>query len=121
MNVHAPEVWQRQLSYLTKAVKSHPTPTPCLACKNGADACPRTEPLNVVGIDDWAFRRNRSYGTIVCDLDRRRNVTLLPDREMATVEAWLAGHPDITDIAGACKDATAAEHQSVAASMLARI
>src|ERR1039457_5504701 len=33
-------------------------------------ACPRTEPLNVVGIDDWAFRRNHSYGTIVCDLER---------------------------------------------------
>jgi transposase len=49
----------------------------------------------VVGIDDWAFRRNHSYGTIVCDLERRRIVTLLPDREMATVEAWLAGHPDI--------------------------
>jgi transposase len=42
-------------------------------------ACPRTEPLNVVGIDDWAFRRNHSYGTIVCDLERRRIVTLLPD------------------------------------------
>src|ERR1019366_6193009 len=50
-----------------------------------ARACPRTEPLNVVGIDDWAFRRNHSYGTIVCDLERRRIVTLLPDREMATV------------------------------------
>src|ERR1039458_8079130 len=62
----------------------------------GSRACPRTEPLNVVGIDDWAFRRNHSYGTIVCDLERRRIVTLLPDREMATVEAWLAGHPDIT-------------------------
>jgi hypothetical protein len=61
-----------------------------------ARACPRTEPLNVVGIDDWAFRRNHSYGTIVCDLERRRIVTLLPDREMATVKAWLAGHPDIT-------------------------
>lgn len=60
-----------------------------------ARACPRTEPLKVVGIDDWAFRRNHSYGTIVCDLERRRIVTLLPDREMATVEAWLAGHPDI--------------------------
>jgi transposase len=60
-----------------------------------AQARPRTEPLNVVGIDDWAFRRNHSYGTIVCDLERRRIVTLLPDREMATVEAWLAGHPDI--------------------------
>ena len=58
-------------------------------------ARPRTEPLNVVGIDDWAFRRNHRYGTIVCDLERRRVVTLLPDREIATVQAWLAGHPGI--------------------------
>ena len=47
--------------------------------------CPRTEPLIVAGIDDWAFRRNHRYGTIVCDLERRRIVTLLPDREIATV------------------------------------
>ena len=48
---------------------------------------PRTEPLTVVGIDDWAFRRNHRYGTIVCDLERRQIVTLLPDRERATVQA----------------------------------
>lgn len=60
-----------------------------------AQARPRLEPLNVVGIDDWAYRRNYSYGTIVCDLERRRIVTLLPDREVATVQAWLADHPDI--------------------------
>lgn len=53
------------------------------------------EPLRVVGIDDFAFRRNHRYGSIVCDLERRRIVTLLPDREMATVEAWLARHPGI--------------------------
>ena len=47
-----------------------------------------TETVNVAGIDDWAFRRNR-YGTIVCDLERRRIVALLPDREMATVAACL--------------------------------
>ena len=40
-----------------------------------------TDPLLVVGIDDWAFRRNHRYGTIVCDLERRRIVTLLPDRD----------------------------------------
>ena len=51
--------------------------------------------LNVVGIDDWAWRRNHRYGTIVCDLERRRIVALLPDREIATVEAWLADHPEI--------------------------
>lgn len=47
-----------------------------------------TDPLVVVGIDDWAFRRNRRYGTIVCDLER-------PDRETATVQAWLSKHPGI--------------------------
>ena len=54
-----------------------------------------TEPLAVIGIDDWAFRRNHCYGTIVCDLERRQIVTLLPDRETATVQAWLAEHPEI--------------------------
>ncbi len=49
----------------------------------------------VVGIDDWGMRRNHRYGTIVCDLERRRVVTLLPDREIATVEAWLASNSDI--------------------------
>lgn len=55
----------------------------------------RTDPLTVVGIDDWAFRSNHRYGTIVCDLERRRIVKLLPDREIATVVAWLAAHPGI--------------------------
>ena len=58
-------------------------------------ACSHTDTLRVIGIDDWAFRRNHRYGTIVCDLERRRIVTLLPDREIATVEAWLADHPEI--------------------------
>ncbi len=58
-------------------------------------ARPVAELLTIVGIDDWAFRRNHRYGTIVCDLDRRRVEALLPDREIATVEAWLAKHPEI--------------------------
>src|SRR3954453_20322607 len=51
--------------------------------------------LTVIGIDDFAWRRNHRYGTIVCDLERRRTVTLLPDREPATVRAWLSKHPAI--------------------------
>ncbi|MEH2483647.1 SH3-like domain-containing protein [Nitrobacteraceae bacterium AZCC 2146] len=53
------------------------------------------EPLIVAGIDDWAFRKNHRYGTIVCDFERRRIVTLLPDREIATVRTWLSDHPEI--------------------------
>jgi transposase len=51
---------------------------------------------SVVGIDDWAWKRNQRYGTIVCDLERRKPVTLLPDREPATAEAWFSGQPQIT-------------------------
>ncbi len=53
------------------------------------------DPMTVVGVDDWAFRRNHRYGTIVCDLEWRRIVTLLPDREIGTVAACLAHHPTI--------------------------
>lgn len=49
----------------------------------------------VIGIDDWAWRKGHRYGTIVCDLERRQVIDLLPDREAATVEAWLADHPGI--------------------------
>jgi transposase len=53
------------------------------------------EPLVVAGVDDRAYRRNCRYGTIVCDLERRRIVALLPDREKATVQAWLSERPTI--------------------------
>jgi hypothetical protein len=55
--------------------------------------------LHVIGIDDWAWKRGQRYGSIICDhLERRRVVDLLPDREPATVEAWLSRHPEITAI-----------------------
>jgi transposase len=60
-------------------------------------AC-NTSPLHVIGIDDWAWKRGQRYGSIICDLERRRIVDLLPDREPATVEAWLSLHPEIAVI-----------------------
>lgn len=55
--------------------------------------------LAIIGIDDFAFRRGQRYGTIVCDLERRRPVTLLPNREQATSQAWLENHPLIATVA----------------------
>ena len=53
----------------------------------------------VIGIDDWAWRRGQRYGTLICDLERRCVIDLLPDREPATVEAWLRNHPEIEVVA----------------------
>jgi hypothetical protein len=55
--------------------------------------------LAIIGIDDFAFRRGQRYGTIVCDLERRKLVTLLPDREQATSQAWLSDHSSIMTVA----------------------
>lgn len=61
--------------------------------------CPHFVPPTVVGIDDWAWRRNQRYGTIICDLEKRKTIALLPDREAATAQAWFSGQPQITVVA----------------------
>ncbi|MBB3648318.1 transposase [Rhizobium sp. BK619] len=60
---------------------------------------PPLTPPSLIGIDDWAWRRNHRYGTIVCDLERRRPLSLLPDREPATAEAWLRQNPQVQIVA----------------------
>ncbi len=68
-----------------------------LVRRNTATA-PITAPV-IIGIDDFAWKRGQRYGTVICDLERRRIIDLLPDRQTATVEAWLGRHPGITVVA----------------------
>jgi transposase len=59
----------------------------------------RFAPPTVVGIDDWAWKRNHRYGTLLCDLERHRTIALLPDREPSTAQAWLASQSQIRIVA----------------------
>jgi len=55
----------------------------------------KTQPYStprVLSIDDFAFRKGRTYGTIMVDLERHRVVDLLPDRSTESVRGWLVGH-----------------------------
>ena len=47
-------------------------------------AAPTPSTVRVVGIDDFAWLKGQRYGTIVCDLERRCTIDLLPDRGPAT-------------------------------------
>lgn len=52
-------------------------------------------PVKNIGIDDWAYKRRRRYGTLICDLDTGKPLDMLPDRTVQTVSTWLQQHPEI--------------------------
>ena len=58
-------------------------------------ACPPPKSVRILGVDDWAWKRGQTYGTLLVDLELRRPIELLPDRQEETLIVWLLTHPEI--------------------------
>lgn len=56
----------------------------------------------IIGIDDWAFKKGNTYGTIIVDLHQNKVIDLLPDRESETICQWLKEHPEVEIISRDC-------------------
>lgn len=63
-----------------------------------AHASPPPKFVRILGIDDWAWKKGQTYGTILVDLERHRPIELLPDRTAGTAEAWLRTHPEVDTV-----------------------
>jgi transposase len=64
--------------------------------KRLAQSRPPSGPIPVVGVDEWAWRKRQSYGTILVNLEKGVVADLLPDRSAASFQKWLQEHPGVT-------------------------
>lgn len=53
------------------------------------------ETPRVLGVDDFAIRKRKSYGTLLLDLEKHKVIDVLPDRASETLIDWLKVHPGI--------------------------
>ena len=53
------------------------------------------EQVRELGIDDFALRRGRKFGTILVDMQSHKVIDLLPDRKAETAAKCQGAHPEI--------------------------
>ncbi len=56
---------------------------------------PTPPPVKVLGVDEWAWHKGQSYGTILVDLERHIPIDLLQDASADSFAAWLQEHPSV--------------------------
>ena len=84
---------QRLLSRLGMSVSRH---TVIRRVKTAARYSASPHRIRVVGVDDWAWSKGQSFGTILVDLERRQVADVLPTRSAGALSQWLAQHPEVT-------------------------
>ena len=57
--------------------------------------------VTVLGVDDFSKRRGHSYATLMINMDTRKPIDVLDDRQAATLTDWLREHPGVQVV---CRD-----------------
>lgn len=50
---------------------------------------------NVIGVDDWAYKKGHTYGTLICDGQTHKPVALLDGRDGSELKEWLKANQQV--------------------------
>ena len=51
--------------------------------------------ITKICVDDFAFRKRYTYGSIMVDLETHRIIDIIDSRETQQVEEWLKSYPNL--------------------------
>ena len=91
------EVSARKGSYLSKLMKVELSPSTCLRYVHQLEV-PTQFDITDIGIDDWAYRKGRSYGSIVVDSKTMRTIDLIETRLTDDVSEYLKQYNDLKTV-----------------------
>ena len=88
------EVSSRKGEYISDLFSIKQSSSTCLRIVKSIEM-PDYQELTTIGIDDWAYRKGKSYGTIIVNALNHRPVELLKSRDKEEVADWLKEHNSI--------------------------
>ena len=62
--------------------------------------------VTVLGVDDFSKRRGRSYATLMINMETRKPIDVLDDRQATTLTDWLRDNPGVQVV---CRDRAGAD------------
>ena len=88
------EVSSRKGEYLSSLLLIKRSSSTCLRIVKSIEI-PNYKELTTIGIDDWAYRKGKSYGTIIVNVINNRPIDLIKSRDKEEVASWLKKHNSI--------------------------
>jgi len=94
------EISAQKSSWFSKLIRIPVSTSTCLRLVNHR-VIPIDQEIKHIGIDDWAYRKGISYGTILLDMDQDKVIDLLPGCDGKALKSFLKLHPEIESV---CRD-----------------
>ena len=91
------EVSARKGAYIAGLISLPVSPSTALRLVDSLPI-PLIDKVSVLGIDDWAYRKGLSYGTLLVNIETRKAIDLLEGRDGVALKKWLKQHPEVETV-----------------------